>query len=377
MDRRRARRRRSRSCALSTIGRCGTSGSAAATSNTLRGMEIVANDAVAVAGLVPATASGNGVCVRAGDAGRRRAHAMWPLWICVALLLLSLAGGAVAQVSDSDASVARPSADPEPITPIPQPPAADPQKLRLGERLISGIPACPQSNNFACSTCHDISRNGAGGHAPGMTDICSAAAIPPFDTLTVFNAALSFRLGWRGHFSQPCGTGRSIVGKPHQHAHQRPRGGQAGSTPIREMISLFRAAYGHGPDRESLLDAPRDVRTLVADTRTADSIAGSRGDASALSAEEARGLSPVQIAGMQLLPSGRQCRRQPVSTTGRFSPARHRKPEIVRVPSLRNVATTAPYFHDGSAADARAGRPQNGRSPTRPDIDRTASRDAW
>ena len=26
------------------------------------------------------------------------------------------------------------------------------------------------------------------------------------------------------------------------------------------------------------------------------------------------------------------------------------KPAIVRVPSLRNVATTAPYFHDGSAA---------------------------
>jgi cytochrome c peroxidase len=25
------------------------------------------------------------------------------------------------------------------------------------------------------------------------------------------------------------------------------------------------------------------------------------------------------------------------------------KPAIVRVPSLRNVATTAPYFHDGSA----------------------------
>ena len=25
-------------------------------------------------------------------------------------------------------------------------------------------------------------------------------------------------------------------------------------------------------------------------------------------------------------------------------------PDIVRVPSLRNVAATAPYFHDGSAA---------------------------
>jgi cytochrome c peroxidase len=26
------------------------------------------------------------------------------------------------------------------------------------------------------------------------------------------------------------------------------------------------------------------------------------------------------------------------------------EPELVRVPSLRNVAATAPYFHDGSAA---------------------------
>ena len=25
------------------------------------------------------------------------------------------------------------------------------------------------------------------------------------------------------------------------------------------------------------------------------------------------------------------------------------QPEVLRVPSLRNVATTAPYFHDGSA----------------------------
>jgi cytochrome c peroxidase len=34
------------------------------------------------------------------------------------------------------------------------------------------------------------------------------------------------------------------------------------------------------------------------------------------------------------------------STGSTFSP----EPEIVRVPSLRNVAVTAPYFHDGSAA---------------------------
>jgi cytochrome c peroxidase len=35
---------------------------------------------------------------------------------------------------------------------------------------------------------------------------------------------------------------------------------------------------------------------------------------------------------------------------GIFHPLARAEPEILRVPSLRNVATTAPYFHDGSAA---------------------------
>lgn len=34
---------------------------------------------------------------------------------------------------------------------------------------------------------------------------------------------------------------------------------------------------------------------------------------------------------------------------GIFHPLASPLPEILRVPSLRNVATTAPYFHDGSA----------------------------
>jgi cytochrome c peroxidase len=34
---------------------------------------------------------------------------------------------------------------------------------------------------------------------------------------------------------------------------------------------------------------------------------------------------------------------------GIFHPIGTAEPALVRVPSLRNVATTAPYFHDGSA----------------------------
>jgi cytochrome c peroxidase len=35
---------------------------------------------------------------------------------------------------------------------------------------------------------------------------------------------------------------------------------------------------------------------------------------------------------------------------GIFHPLAASEPEVLRVPSLRNVATTPPYFHDGSAA---------------------------
>jgi cytochrome c peroxidase len=41
---------------------------------------------------------------------------------------------------------------------------------------------------------------------------------------------------------------------------------------------------------------------------------------------------------------GNLCQRH-----GIFHPLASPNPEILRVPSLRNVATTAPYFHDGSA----------------------------
>jgi cytochrome c peroxidase len=34
---------------------------------------------------------------------------------------------------------------------------------------------------------------------------------------------------------------------------------------------------------------------------------------------------------------------------GIFHPLARAEPAVLRVPSLRNIATTAPYFHDGSA----------------------------
>src|SRR5213075_125543 len=58
---------------------------------------------------------------------------------------------------------------------------------------------------------------------------------------------------------------------------------------------------------------------------------------------------------------------------GIFHPLGSPDPPLLRVPSLRNVVTTAPYFHDGSAetlaeAVKAMGRAQLDRSLTDPQI---------
>src|SRR6201999_1069962 len=91
------------------------------------------------------------------------------------------------------------AADQEPITPIPSPPAIDPLKIALGERLFTDT-RLSANGDFACSSCHDVHTNGAGGKAMKRTVDAQARPRPVFDTPTVFNAALNFRLTWQGRF---------------------------------------------------------------------------------------------------------------------------------------------------------------------------------
>jgi len=110
----------------------------------------------------------------------------------------------------------------------------------------------------------------------------------------------------------------------------------------------FAAAYGRGPDAGSILDAIASFqRTLVTP--------GSRfdhwltGDAAALSAEELDGYRLFKTLRCTSCHQGVNVGGNPFQRRGIFHPLASPKPEILRVPSLRNVATTPPYFHDGSA----------------------------
>jgi cytochrome c peroxidase len=110
----------------------------------------------------------------------------------------------------------------------------------------------------------------------------------------------------------------------------------------------FWNAYGHGPDADSLLDAIATYeRSLVTPGGRFDRWLA--GDASALSPRELSGYRLFKSLGCVSCHQGVNVGGNLFQRHGVFRPLGRREPVILRVPSLRNVAETAPYFHDGSA----------------------------
>jgi cytochrome c peroxidase len=170
----------------------------------------------------------------------------------------------------------------------------------------------------------------------------------PLNTSTIFNAALSFRLGWEGKF-------RTLETQA-EAALESPQGMGASIHEVLRKLSAdpqtrrqFGAAYGRAPDRASLLDAIATYeRSLVTPGSRFDRWLG--GDAAALSAEEQNGYQLFKSLGCVSCHQGVNVGGNLFERHGIFHPLASPKPEILRVPSLRNVATTPPYFHDGSAS---------------------------
>jgi cytochrome c peroxidase len=262
------------------------------------------------------------------------------LWASLALVLLGAA--APAATPDDRRSEAR-FAGEEPITPIPAPPDEDPLKLALGEQLFQDT-RLSHDNRHACSSCHDIHSNGIDGETHDVGRDGSESRI---NTNTVFNAALSFRLNWEGNY-------RTLE----QQAEASLENPKIMGTSIEEVLARLNAdpatarqfdeVYGHGPDRASLLDGIATYeRSLLTPGSRFDRWLG--GDAAALSEKEQAGYRLFKSLGCSSCHQGVNVGGNLFERHGIFHPLASPKPEILRVPSLRNVATTPPYFHDGSA----------------------------
>jgi cytochrome c peroxidase len=232
----------------------------------------------------------------------------------------------------------------EPITPIPPPPPANPLRLALGESLFED-PLLSVDRTRSCLSCHDTRSNGADSH---RRDRGVDGSEIFFNTNTVFNAALSFRLNWEGDIpTLKAHVEASLVSPRTMGMTMDEALGRLAVDP--EMVARFSRAYGHGPDQASLLDAIATYeRSLVTPGSRFDQWL--EGDGAALSADEQQGYRLFKALGCISCHQGVNVGGNLFERQGIFRPLAAPKPEVLRVPSLRNVAVTAPYFHDGSAA---------------------------
>jgi cytochrome c peroxidase len=249
----------------------------------------------------------------------------------------------------------------EPITPVPRAVALDADKVRLGEMLFHDV-RLSRDDALACSSCHLLAEGGDDNRAdaPG-----SNGERPQFNAPTVFNAALSFRLNWRGSFRTLEEQNEAVLLDRHlmNTTWAQLLAKLRADATYREA---FAAVYGGDPAPAHVLDALATFqRSLITPDARFDRYL--RGERDAITPEEARGYRLFKEFGCVACHQGVNVggnlfqrfgifhdpfSEGPVrpADLGRFTITGEADDRFVfRVPSLRNVAVTAPYFHDGRA----------------------------
>jgi cytochrome c peroxidase len=271
-----------------------------------------------------------------------------------ALLLCALAaavlpGGAAAQTD-------------EPIKPIPTELRLDPKKVALGEKLFNDK-RLSRDNTLSCASCHNLSAGGVDGMANsvGIGGAKSAVNAP-----TVFNSALNFRQFWDGRANSLEEQAAGPVHNPKEMGSNWAEVlGKLGKDAA--LVAEFKELYPDGLQSKNIQDGIGIFgRSLATPNARFDKYL--RGDKNAINAEELKGYElfkkygcvachqGVAVGGNMFQTFGVMGdyfakRGNPTEADlGRYNVTKNEADKhVFKVPSLRNVALTAPYFHDGSA----------------------------
>jgi cytochrome c peroxidase len=257
---------------------------------------------------------------------------------CLAFVLFALEATFAAAVQSQTRALD------EPIRPIERERAEDSKRVELGERLFRDA-RLSRDNTHSCASCHDLTSNGA---SANVRDSVIGGQLSRFNTPTVFNAALSFRLNWEGRFRSLEKQAEAILSHPAIMTSSAAEAARKLSSDA-ALTRQFREAYGRTPDASAIVDALAAFqRSLLTPASRFDRWLS--GDSAALTREEIAGYQQFKSLGCISCHQGVNVGGNLFQKARIFQPLTSGMPEVLRVPSLRNVAATAPYFHDGSAA---------------------------
>jgi cytochrome c peroxidase len=251
----------------------------------------------------------------------------------------------------------------EPISPIPQIIEFNEAKANLGEMLYFDT-RLSKNNEVSCATCHQLEAGGDDNVAFGLSISANQHII---NTPTIFNAQFNFRQNWDGSINTLQEQISMVVNSHH-----------AFDNTWNDVISIlaadkvltkdFHVIYRDGITRDNVVDVIVEfVKTLTTPNSRFDRYL--RHEEEVLTEEEIKGYmifkelgcischQGVNIGGNLFQKFGvfynYIAERGNITKHdyGRMNISNRQMDKFVfKVPSLRNIAVTAPYLHDGSAS---------------------------
>jgi cytochrome c peroxidase len=251
----------------------------------------------------------------------------------------------------------------EPIKPIPLTMPMNAEKVKLGQALYMDK-RFSKNNNVACVSCHLFEKGGA---FPAAKPVGTAGKPHALNSPSAFNVVFNFKQLWSGGVDSVEAVVDRVVKSPlvFDSSWDQVIAKLAEDKPFE---ARFKAVYRSGLTPANLSNALGEYnRSLITPNARFDKYL--RGDASAINAEEKAGYALFKTYGCVACHQGVNAGGNMYQTFGvmndyfknrgdvkdadfgRFNFTKREADRFVfKVPSLRNVALTAPYFHDGSAA---------------------------
>ena len=246
------------------------------------------------------------------------------------------------------------------ITPMPLSVEYDKNKASLGKKLFFDT-ILSKDDTISCASCHSLPGNGANTtqYSFGVNGAEGEVNSP-----TVLNSSFNFVQFWDGRAKGLKEQALGSIQNPVEMAENIPN--VLKKLKNSSYKQEFENIYKNGVTKDNLAEVIAEFeKALFTPNSRFDKYL--RGDTGAISEEEKRGYQLFQDLGCISCHNGMSVGGNSYHKIGLFKPykqnklfvgryavtKRDRDKDMVKVPSLRNVELTAPYFHDGGAKDLK------------------------
>jgi len=229
----------------------------------------------------------------------------------------------------------------------------DAKKVQLGKKLFFD-PILSKDGTISCATCHDLQNGGDDGLKFSFGIGGQEGNI---NSPTVYNAVFNFRQFWNGRAKDLKEQAKGPIENPVEMGHTLSAAVET-LNQNKMYFENFNEVYADGITKDNIVDAIAEFeKTLITPNSPFDRYL--KGDKKAISQKAKEGYLLFESKGCILCHHGVNIGGNFYNKFGIYEDAGSRRlgrysitkreedKHVFKVPSLRNIALTSPYMHDG------------------------------